>query len=278
MLTRIKGIALPYYISWLFAFVCAHLPFGLKDFARDLSNSLYELLFIDMAGYKVGYYVNEPAWYVSALFMNILIFAPLAERFGKKYFERIAPVVALFLYGLLSLNTPNLYAPHTVMYGFIYKGMIRCAAGVNAGFAIYGLFKNGKFLEFIRQHKKTKIFIEFLSFTIIVAYMIFPIYKFEAARDYAVVILIFVFLTTILCSTSVLEKKLQKCPVVLWLGRFSVYLYFSQCIIYTHKELLHNWNISNFIKLPIWVVLCFSVAFAVYGFASLFKFIRKFVR
>ena len=91
-------------------------------------------------------------------------------------------------------------------------------------------------------------------------------------------ILFFVFLVTVLCSSSVVESMLQKHPVVLWLGRFSVYIYFSQAIIYTHKVALHDWNISNYIKLPIWLALCFMAAFLVYGFARLINLIRKPVR
>ena len=278
MISRIKGIALPYYISWILAFIAIHLPFVFKDFVYDFTNSLYELLFIDMAGFKVGYYVNETAWYVSALFMNILIFAPIVEYVEKKYFERIAPAVAIFLYGILALNTSNLYGPHMIMFSFIYKGMIRCAAGLNAGFAIYGLLKNERFLEIIGKHKKTKAFIELITFAIIIIYMTIPAFTFENARDYAIVFIIFIFLITVLCTSSCLENILQKFPAVLWLGRFSVYLYFSQCIIYSHKHLLQNWNISNFIKLPIWVVLCFTAAFVVYGVASLIKLIRKSAR
>ena len=263
-MSRVKSVAYPYYISWFFAFLGLHIAVGLDCTFSDLLNSIFELSFLDMAGFKVGYYANSVAWYLSALFMNIIIFAPIIEKFGTRYIQKVAPVVSVFLYGILALNSSFLFAPHTVMFGLIYKGMIRCAAGINAGFFIYGLHKNAEFLCSLKKHVKLAHFIQISTFIITIGYLVAPSSP-DAFRDYFCVIILFLLLTTTLCTDSVIERTLEKVPLVLRMGKFSIYIYFSQAIVYSQKERLHLWNLSNYYKIFVFVVLCFGAAFLVYG-------------
>ena len=248
-MSRIKSVAYPYYISWFFAFIALHITSGSGIFFRDLSNSIFELSFLDMAGFSVGYYANSVAWYLSALFMNILIFAPIIEKFGESYIQKAAPAVAVFLYGILALNAPALFAPHTVMFGWIYKGMIRCAAGINAGFFIYGLYKKEEFLCELKKHIKLVQFVQIAAFAATMGYLIAPSSP-DAFRDYSCAIILFLGLAATLCADSCIERTLEKAPLVLGMGKFSVYIYFSQAIVYSQKERLRGWNLSNYYRAP----------------------------
>lgn len=273
IISRIKGIAIPYYISWVLCFIGLHISINYKETLHDLLNSIYELLFLGMAGFKNGYYSNDPTWYVSAFFIIILIFAPIAEKFKDNYFRRTAPIVSLLCYGIIALNTNTLYAPHTIMFNFIYKGIIRCAAGIHAGFYIYSLYTNPTFKSQINEKRSTTVFIAALSFLIVLLYMIIPTKKFDDAMDYAVVLFLFLFLTVVFCFSSKIEQFLKRIPFILKLGRFSVYLYFSQAIVYTQKQLLHDWNISNYKKLIVWIALCFLAAIVVMLIGKIFTII-----
>jgi len=264
LISRIKSIVYPYYISWFISFIGLHLSSDLKTTLSNLSNSIFELVFIDMAGFRVGYYSNSVTWYLSALFLNIIFFLPFMEYFGKSYLKKIAPVVSIFLYGILALNSSFLFGPHTIMFGCIYKGMIRCAAGVNAGLFIYSLYENKGFVEFLKRKIKLTYFVSIFSFILIMTYLIIPS-PLENVNDYTYIILLFFFLVPVFCITSILENKISKIPFISRIGKFSIYVYFSQGVVYSQKDRLYDWNISNYYKIFIFICFCFISAILVYG-------------
>lgn len=270
LLARIKSIAFPYYISWCLSFLGLHLNSKVTELFQDLTNSVFELTFLDMAGFKMGYYANSVAWYLSALFICILIFAPIVEHYRNSYLLKAAPIISIFIYGILALHTDFLFAPHTIMFGWLYKGMLSSIAGVNAGLFLYGLYRNDNFVNLINRNQIIITLTQIISFCFIIFYLIVPT-SMDYSRDYICVLCIFILLISILCTDSFLERKLQKIPCVLKLGRASVYIYFSQAIIYTQKKRIHDWNISNYYKLLIFLLLCFLAATIVYLIERIIK-------
>ena len=79
---RIKKIAIPYYLTWIVCFIGRHVTSQLLGEKRkvlfDLLNSVYELLFLEMFGFKKGYYSNDVGWFFSALVIVAFIVGPIA--------------------------------------------------------------------------------------------------------------------------------------------------------------------------------------------------------
>lgn len=140
---RIKKIAIPFYFSWALCFLSGRLTAFLKgdavDFLPKLLNSIYELCFLDMFGFKKGLYSNSVAWYFSALIISMLVICPLIIRFKKNYTLYAAPALGFFMLAILSLNYDYLYGPHSVLPGIpVLKGAVRAFSEINLGVFIYG--------------------------------------------------------------------------------------------------------------------------------------------
>ena len=90
LIKRIKKIAIPYYSIWLVCFILTELKVVLiniegRTFLNDLVNSVYELLFLDMAGFRKGLYVNDVAWFFSGTIISLFILGPFIAKFKEKF-------------------------------------------------------------------------------------------------------------------------------------------------------------------------------------------------
>jgi len=251
LLSRVKSIKWPYYLAWAGTFIGLNISFNFEKILENLFHSIPELTFVSMAGFQENYEVNTLAWYISAMFLCIICTVPLIVKYGNAFMYYIAPVLSLFLYGILNLNYDGLSAPHTLLLGFVYKGFIRALAGIFAGYFIYSLYKNQGVVDFFSKNSKIFNIVQFLTFFLIILYCILPVKK---SFDFSAVIIILVLLIITFChiNNSLMEKLLRKLPFVLRLGRFSVYMYLSQSIFYGFLLKVHYFYAGGCVSLPKW--------------------------
>ena len=180
LLKRIKRIAFPYYTCWIVSFIIIQVSKFIIDHGsfpmwsgyvnhynfsgsiwKDLFNSLYELLFVDMLGFKHGFYSNPVAWFISATLITFFMIMPFLKKGGRKYTIYVAPLFSFFIYAVLSQRFDFINAPHSNMFSIthinseiealaeaygtssglipIYKGLFRSFAGINLGIFIFGI-------------------------------------------------------------------------------------------------------------------------------------------
>ena len=246
--SRFTTIKWPYYISWLGAFVGLNLVSDLETLLGNLLHSIPELCFIDMCGFKEGFYANPVAWYVYALFFTVVITVPIIKRYGLSFCYYCAPVLSLMFYGILNLNYDVLNAPHQIMFGFIHKGLVRCFAGCFAGFFIFSLTKESSIKIWLDNHLRVASLFQMLSFILVIMYCVSPI---ENSYDFSVVVLMIVFLSiTMICNPN--ENIVKKIPFVLKLGRFSVYMFLGQAVFYAVLHNVVEFRCCNIVWLPLY--------------------------
>lgn len=181
---RLEKIAIPYYLSWLACFIgrriTNHLlgrPVGFLPL--DIANSIYELLFLEMLGFKKGLYSNDVAWFFSALLIVSFMIGPWIVKYKQSFCLYCAPLVIVFSYGILSLYFDYLYYPGKLIgNSFVQKGIVRAMAAVCIGSFLYGLLSIKPFKLFIKE--KCNIFIititDIVLWLILFCYMIYPFY------------------------------------------------------------------------------------------------------
>lgn len=233
----------------------------------DAANSTYELLFLNMFGFKKGLYSNDVAWFFSALLIVTFVLGPLIAKYKSNFSLYFAPLIALFSYGMLSLNYDYLHDPmQTIPNTFLLKGLIRAFAGICIGSFLYGVIQSNVLNSFMQKSKKNLrrliCLIDFLLWTIIIFYMVYP-FKSNAGKlsiqyDYIIVIFMTAALLPVLgnmWSNNYKQQLVEK--IANKLGRYAYFAFFGQAIFYSVDKVIYSLNIGILFKA---LVLNISVA------------------
>jgi len=103
----------------------------MHEFIKRLFYSWHEVSFLYASGVMPGLY-NGFAWYLSAMFIAILVIYPLQRAFPDVFRRIAAPLVCIFVYGYFS-KTYFSIARSTHWQGFICEGLLRAFAGISCG-------------------------------------------------------------------------------------------------------------------------------------------------
>lgn len=256
LIKRVKKIAIPYYFTWILCFIGRNYTsyrFGeSRNVFLDLMNSIYELLFLEMFGFKKGLYSNDVGWFFSALLIITVILGPIIVRFKKAFTTYIAPMVAFFSYGILSLSFDYLHDPYLLIPNtYIMKGIIRALAAICMGAFLNGIVHSDFFVEFANKvTKRQRAWISFFDVFLwigIVYYMIFP-FKSNAEilsiqYDYIMVVLMAFALLPILGNIlTTNNRKISRCSKKL--GEYAFFAYFGQAVFYSVDRIIYGMNAS----------------------------------
>ena len=265
LLRKIRKIAVPYYITWCACFLGRHITSAVVGEGRgriitDLANSVYELLFLEMFGFKKGLYSNDVGWFFSALLIVTFIIGVLIAKNKKTFVFYLAPLIALCSYGLLSLNYDYLHDPCQIIPNtFISKGLIRALAAICVGVFLEGIVQTEWFRTKINRltgKKKTVLWIADIFFWIvIICYMVYPFSSNAAVLsvqyDYIVVVLMMLALLPVFSMEKTVDhtnNHITRKKIAGFLGKYSFYAYFGQAIFYSFDRLIYRMDISIFHK------------------------------
>lgn len=278
---RIKNIAIPYYFSWILCFIGGRIQnilLGESTNTLDsLINSIYELTFLEMFGFVKGLYSNSLSWYFSALIISLSIICPVLIRFKDVFSLYVAPIIAFFLLGILSINFDYLYYPHKVLYGFVLKGMVRAFANVSLGIFMYSFVDKYKGKINIINNKALRL-VNIIAWIIIIGYMIVPFDNnteiLSVQYDYIFLLIIFI---SLLYSFLTYDDRYSKITgnIFDWLGKVSVYIYFGQPIFYSLWRWFLSISIRTIYKYIIFWIAVMFFSFLVYIFEKIIMRLRK---
>lgn len=125
----------PYYIiSWVICFLLARYPdrFAFEYAAKDMILSIPYILQLELAGFSV-FPVNDPSWFLSAMFLAMMILYPLLLRFRSSFSKLIAPITAIWCYGYLFTVCGKLSTIEPLEGTFLHTGMLRAFGGICLG-------------------------------------------------------------------------------------------------------------------------------------------------
>ena len=281
---RIKKIAIPYYLTWIVCFVgvrYTQVYFGetSKSILSDAGNSIFELLFLEMFGFKKGLYSNDVAWFFSALLIVTFIIAPWIAKHKRRFSYYCAPLIVFFSYGILSLNYDWLYAPYYLIGNSnIMKGTIRALAAVCVGVMLEGLLQSEAYLSIKDKMKigtkRIICFIDIILWLVIVVYMIFPFaarnYETEVQYDYIITLLMMISLIPILGELFPEPRLTKLYTIANGLGKYAFFAYFGQAVFYSFDKIIYSLDISILFKgiilnlaVPFFSLLLFLISEAI---------------
>ena len=262
LIKRIKKIAIPYYSIWLVCFILTELKVVLiniegRTFLNDLVNSVYELLFLDMAGFRKGLYVNDVAWFFSGTIISLFILGPFIAKFKEKFLLYVVPIISIFSYGLLCINFDYLHSPHAFIPNcFIHKGLVRAVAAICAGCFLFELTNNEIFKKsissFISKCKAIICILDVYAWVVIFIYMTLPfesnVEELAVQYDYLIVILMFFAMIPVVFNAFEPAYGNKAAVIADKAAKYSFYAYFGQAVFYVVDIFVYSLDISILAK------------------------------
>ena len=262
LIKRIKKIAIPYYSVWLVCFILTEFKVVLLNIEdrtslNDLVNSVYELLFLDMAGFRKGLYVNDVAWFFSGTIISLFLLGPFIAKFKEKFLLYAAPVISIFSYGLLCINFDYLHSPHAfIPNSFIQKGLVRSVAAICAGCFLFELTNNEilkkSVSSFISKCKGVIRILDVYAWIVIFTYTTLPfesnIEELAVQYDYLIVILMFFAMIPVVFNVFEPASGNKAAVIADKAAKYSFYAYFGQAVFYVVDIFIYSLDISILAK------------------------------
>ena len=219
-------------------FVGCILVYGKELFSIKLifSNKIWgELLQLGIFGYELS--INSSWWYISAMFVVLLILYPLALKFKNSYIYYIAPLLLLLSLMIINYYHININDPMPVTLFFrngFYKGLIFIILG-NISYVCTEKIKS---LTISKIKKIVLTFIETTFYIILILNMHF------AFLDSILIAILFLICISLTFSNQTLISKYFKSNLWKKIGSIGFYMYLCQISIRTFllKYIEHNYH------------------------------------
>ena len=224
---------------------------------KDYILSIWDLTFLRMAGFRTTV-VNGAAWYISAMLLAMLILYPLLRKYKKNFIYLGAPIIVIFLAGILNHNYFSLRVPDQWL-GYVYKGFVRAIMELSLGTILYIVCEKIKNINFTNLGKMLITIIEIGGFLIPFVMSQFI----EKATTYDFVVLIIISISIVFAfSEKTLEFKFFNNKIIYFLEKLSLPIYLSHTFIRTiinESYLTINFNYYEKTFIFVIVTIVFSI-------------------
>ena len=122
----------------IYSFVLMELINPNADVWMDLYNNIFDFTPLQVEIFP-SQFSTAVQWYISALLVVSPLVYTLVLRFGRVFSLYFAPVCAAFLFGILQLYLGELSSVATLLWGWIFAGVVRAMADMFLSATIYEL-------------------------------------------------------------------------------------------------------------------------------------------
>lgn len=204
-------------------FVNVHVQGLDKEMAKNVFPLLiFEVIPLQCAGFD-GYWATGVSWYLSAMFISMLVLYPLAVKWKRKFSVTVAPFISVIFYGLLCKNYHHLDVPNFWIVDLFNSGLLRAAAGICLGAVSFEICK--RFAEKPLGKVGKSVCSAVNLFCIVCVFLLIRECK-HTYFDFVIVALLFVFLTIGLSQNSLLSAYLRV-DFTKYLASFSTVIYLN---------------------------------------------------
>lgn len=260
MKRRFFSLCPHYYVAWIFSFLVLHIQ-SVGSIIEDLPQSVWSLLLISETG-LIDYNSNAVTWYIGAMLFVMLAVYPIVRRYGKMWYNVIAPLLWIFLMGYSNQTFKNFSTPHAWM-GWYYKGLYRALMNITLGTMCYQLSQVLAGISFTKLARHLLSLVSVGCFAVTMGYLWgHP----SSKRDWTIAFLFAVTITITYSGADSLSRVLRH-PFLNKLGAFSYSLYLSHyCWCKCLAEFLPGWSYRQ--RLPVYLTLSFATAVFIHFFSE----------
>lgn len=220
---KIKTI-LPYYIFAVFCSYCRIIivnDFNFKQTITNLMLGIWDFAFLKASGIKT-YSLTRATWYLSAMYISMLILYPLLLKYRKSFTHIIAPVLSIFGLGYLSQRCGNL-DQYVNNWNLVYPGIIRAVAEISLGCICFEVYEKIENIHF------TKVGTAMVTFVQVAGYVgvLYCAHNMPVKQFDFVMLLALAVCVTLSFSGKGLAVGLFTGKIFPWLGKMSMIIYLN---------------------------------------------------
>lgn len=210
-------------ISWIIAF-CIMCPLEGRDFESTVFrfiDGIWEPIFITMTGLgQRG--MNGVVWYISAMLICMMILYPLLRKYPDVTLHILIPLISLCIFGCFFRNSGSVRNP-TKWLGWTYRGVLRAFAEIGIGCWLFYLSRAISKNNYTRKGRLVISTVENIMYIMVIYFM----YIMGANKHDYFFVALMAIAVALTFSGAGIDAELFNNKIVMWLGRFSVPLYFS---------------------------------------------------
>lgn len=261
---KIKGIYVENIISWIIAvvFMCCTATAGSRAILKMIAESVPgELFLLRMTGLACGAGgLNAPVWYISSMLIAMAIMYPMIRKWENISCSVIIPLASLMILGCLIYTTGDVFNIGTWI-GITFKGNLRAFSEIGIGVMCWRIVQKIRKWQTNRAERIAVTAVKWMCYGIVIAWM------YTGTGKLDIICLLMLALAIIISfSEKGIDKNLYNNKLCIWLGKFSMPLYFSH-FFYTSslKELANLNNIlpsdmANSVKFGVYLLCSFTSA------------------
>ena len=213
---------LPFYLLAVIASLVSEF-FVEQRATTDKLSGVFDVIFLGMSGIKT-YPVVNASWYLSAMFISMVILYPLARKFRDKFIYILAPILCIVIFGYLSRNFGNLNQ-YNNNFTIVYTGLIRAIAEISLGAIIYEIVEWLKLKQFTVL---SKVLCSLLNITL----LIFILYSSTVVESSNFDFVILLAIAVVVCLTFakigiIANLRIFETKFFSFLGKLSLVVYLN---------------------------------------------------
>lgn len=233
-LKKVKSFYLFFLFACLAALGAKTVLYGAEEVFLNwkLFGAINDLTLIYATGIpSMGMTVGE--WYLSAMVLALAVLYPLARRYPDLFQNVLAPLAAVFLYGIMLHNEGILTDPGT-WYGIGLKGFVRAIAGTSLGFVAHRLASGIEQSPYF-DRRVGKVLITVADVLAIPFALLLMLLRIDAAYSSAIIFFLFAGVVTSLSGKSLFTRLFSN-RLCVFLGKLGLPAFLCQgAIIYLLK-------------------------------------------
>ena len=279
MRRKIGGLYPEFIFAWIHSFVIIHIlkhSFDVSTMVREVLECSGELLLIRTVGLGTNSYVRG-SWYLSAMFLAMLILFPIAIRNKDRFFYVICPLTSIFLFGILFTQFGKIRSFQGMFLGVFNSGLMRGIAEISLGCICYKLSMKLASLKLGTRLRTLLGIVEISCYLFAVlfgAYLVGHMESRGSELDFPVLMMLAIAVA-ISFSGQPIWSGLFNNPVSYFLGKLSFPLYLGHGIIVKILNLLLT-DLEGMARLSMFFILCVVNAGLIILWARLLrKYIMK---
>ena len=238
-------IVLSFVIGFLVKCVSVSLSSG--QIAELFSGSFFELILVQRTGVGTNS-VNSVVWYIQSMLLCMIILYPLIRKYPEMMTRIVLPLGALLLLGWLSQNYNDLRGPG-VWTGYTYKGNLRAMAELCLGATCFFAVERIRKIRFSRFARILFCAVKWACWIILILYMVDGRTKYDFFGC-----VLFCIAIVLSFSRICIDQGIYQNSVVLFLGKFSVPLYFNHVYFAWNLNALLPQRMSDGAKMICYIV------------------------
>ncbi|MGN8773102.1 acyltransferase family protein [Candidatus Weimeria sp. HCP3S3_B5] len=197
---------------------------GAKDVMQYIFNAIPEFFFLQKFGFT-NTNVDVIEWYISAMFIAMLLLYPVISKFYYLYTRAIGPLVSLWILGVLQYNFGT-FADQDRWIGFGYVCVFRAIAELSLGASAFEFARTLSHRYFQRRDRIIFTVIEIAGFALTIFYSLS-----SYTSKYETHVLMFMTLSIVLAfSGQTIGREEFSNGFVMWLGKISMPMYLCQLL------------------------------------------------